>query len=314
MSNAVVPIEARAISGITKAEETWNAEHRAAVARYLGVEPDNPALLPMLAVCAAWGLDPFAGQVWLIKQKGRDASGAEHWRPAAGRDGYLAIANRQVDFRGVQGDVVREGDHYAVTWETTPEGMFPVIHHAYEQGPGQGTGNASEPKVRGGVVGAWSILFRDGRLPVYYFAPWAEHRRDPEKSAWSYKSAMILKAAHSMVLRLGYSITGLVPVDEMRAGLPSAGGEDIDMPEAERPWEDDDLPWGENEDLAKDLRLAVQASWYRGDRQWTRARLSMLLTGDREALLTRIQESVPPFEEEPGEGMDEEEIDGEPVA
>ena len=79
----------------------------------------------MLSVCAAWGLDPFAGQVWLLKQKGRDADGEERWRPAAGRDGYLAIANRQADFKGVQGDVVRERDYFAMDWEARENGMCP---------------------------------------------------------------------------------------------------------------------------------------------------------------------------------------------
>ena len=85
------------------------------------------------------------------------------------------------------------------------------------------------------------MLFRNGRLPVYYFAPWQEHMRDPDKSAWSYKSAMILKAAQSMALRLGYSITGLVPADELAVGLPGTPEEIVEAP-PERPWADDDLP------------------------------------------------------------------------
>jgi hypothetical protein len=213
-SEGLVRLEDRATSGLSRAEEIWTPEQRIALARYLGVAPDNPGLFPMLAVCAAWGLDPFAGQVWLIKQKGRSEDGAERWRPSAGRDGYLAIANRQTDFKGVQGDVVRQHDKFDVEWQSTPDGMFPTVKHSYVQGLDE----EGEVKVRGEILGAWAILFRDGRLPVYYFAPWTEHRRDPEKTAWSYKSAMILKAAQSMVLRLGYSITGLVPYDEMRAG------------------------------------------------------------------------------------------------
>jgi RecT family len=300
MSGLVRVDDDRAISGLQRAEEIWNDEQRGALARYLGVAPDNPALFPMLAVCAAWGLDPFAGQVWLIKQKGRDASGTERWRPAAGRDGYLAIANRQPDFKGLTGDVVRQMDRFEVEWMTTEAGMFPRITHSYAQGPRADGGGRD---ARGDIIGAWSILFRERRLPVYYFAPWTEHRRDPEKSAWSYRSAMILKAAQSMTLRFGYSITGLVPHDELAAGLP--GSEDITEAPPERPWADDDLPWGEDE-VGEQIRAAVQESWLRGSREWNRARLAMQLTGDRQALLEQIRESLPP-EPEP------EEVDGEPV-
>ena len=292
MSN-LVRVDERATSGLARAEETWTPEHREALARYLGVAPDNPALFPMMAVCAAWGLDPFAGQVWLIKQKGRDADGAEKWRPAAGRDGYLAIANRQPDYIGITGDVVREKDVFSVRWLTGENGMRPLVEHSYEQGPGEN----GEMKVRGGILGAWAVLFRDGRLPVYYFAPWLEHRRDPEKSAWSYRSAMILKAAQSMALRLGYSITGLVPVDEMAVGLGRDQEQVVEAP-PERPWTDDDLPWGDDE-LGGFLRFAVEQSWQTGSREWNRARLAMLLTGDRQALLERIQATIPDPDEAP---------------
>jgi hypothetical protein len=259
----------------------------------------------MLAVCAAWGLDPFAGQVWLLKQKGRDAEGVERWRPSAGRDGYLAIANRQPDFRGIAGDVVRERDYYAVEWKTAEDGtgMVPVISHRYEQGPSD---DGQQRKVRGNVLGAWAFLFRTGRLPVYYYAPWEEHHRDPSKSAWNFRSAMILKAAQSMVLRLGYSITGLVPVDEMNAGLPisdGSGGQFEAQPET--PWLDDDLPWGEDE-TASALRTAVRRAWESGNQEWNRARLAMRLTGNREALLADIAATLPV------EGSAEEVLDGEP--
>ena len=291
----IVRFEERATGGLRLADELWDAGAREAIARFLDVRPDNPALPAMLAICASWGLDPFAGQVWLIKQKGRNADGAEHWKPAAGRDGYLAIANRQGDYKGVQGDVVRERDYFAVDWEPHPDGngMFPRVQHRYVQDV-----TAAEPKLRGNILGAWAILFREGRLPGYYFAPWSEHMRDPGKSAWSYRSAMILKAAQSMTLRLGYSITGLAPVDEMAVGLPDPDRQpqrvsaDPDPgPPPEQPWTEDDLPWGEDE-LAAELREAVRRSWMSGSREWTSARLAMLLTRDREQVLAQIQASL----------------------
>jgi hypothetical protein len=306
-SSDLVRPEDRAVGGLARAEELWTPEHRAALARYLGVAPDNPALFPMMAVCAAWGLDPFAGQVWLLKQKGRDAEGSERWRPAAGRDGYLAIANRQPDYRGVTGDVVRESDRFRVEWQTEENGMRPLVSHSYEQGP---TGEEGKRHVRGNVLGAWAVLFRDGRLPVYYFAPWSEHMRDPSKSAWSHRSAMILKAAQSMALRLGYSITGLVPADELSAGLPGTAEEIVEAP-PERPWLADDLPWGDDQ-IAERLREAVRLSWTSGSMEWSRARLAMLLHGaegddeTRRGLAKAIEDTLP-AEPEP------EEVDGGPV-
>ena len=92
------------------------------------------------------------------------------------------------------------------------------------------------------------------------------------------------------MLRLGYSITGLVPSDEMAVGLPETASEFQQAP-PERPWLDDDLPWGED-DLATGPARGGPASWEQGSREWTRARLAMLLTGDRERLHRDIHESL----------------------
>ena len=97
-------------------------------------------------------------------------------------------------------------------------------------------------------------------------------------------------------------------VIELAAGIRDnvpAGTEDFDLPDVERPWEDDELPWGQDAKMADDLRLAVRLSHERGDRQWSRSRLAMMLPGDKATLLKRIQESVPDPPEEA------EEVDGE---
>ena len=70
----------------------------------------------------------------------------------------------------------------------------------------------------------------------------------------------------------------------------------------ERPWTDDDLPYGDDA-VGEALRLAVQESWNSGSQEWSRARLGLLLQGDRQALLKEIESTLLP-----------EEVDGEPVA
>lgn len=157
-------------------------------------------LAMFLELAQRYQLDPFAREIWCVDMGGGGKT------IMAGRDGYLAIANRHPAFDGLESDVVREGD----TFERDGSG----VRHSYGA-------------KRGAILGAYALVHRTDRSrPAYFFAPFAEY--NSTKSAWkSYPSAMIIKVAEAMALKRAFSISGLVTQEEMdkseRAPRATAG-------------------------------------------------------------------------------------------
>lgn len=161
----------------------------------------SPAELHLfLEVAAKYDLDPFTHEIYAAKM-GREGSPGQVVCIVA-RDGLLKIARRTGEFRGIRGDVVHEND----TFTKDSDVDLPV--HSYKG-----------YKDRGEIIGAWSVVYREGCDPTYFFAPWEEYvptGRKLQFSPWSsQKSAMILKCAEAMALRKAFSITGVVGEEEM---------------------------------------------------------------------------------------------------
>lgn len=214
---------ARAPDGVVK----FPIAERRQVASYLGLDKDDPVIYGLIAVSRESGLSVFRGELFAIdtQEMLRDGQGtlSERWtkRPAAGRDGLLAVARRQKGFRGVTGDVVCANDAFDVDWSAGP-GAPPKIEHRHAT-LAAGSSVAAARDYRGAIVGAWAYVEVDGQLPFFYFAHLREHgRRYASENgvqwagAWEYTSAMILKAAMSYVLRIKFGITGIVPADELK--------------------------------------------------------------------------------------------------
>ena len=162
------------------------------------------------------------------------------YKTIVARDGLLAIANRYDDFGGLEGDVIYATDTIARTRE---DGFI----HLYPEIP-------AEERLKGSIVGAWCRCFREGRMPTFFLAKFASYNRPNMKKTWGkYPDAMILKCAESMVLRKQFSITGLVPEDEVGARYDEQIGgvvESDQLPAGQEP------DWGPDEDLAKRLQIA----------------------------------------------------------
>lgn len=259
-------------------------EHREAISQFLGIEADDPALPAYLAICEQYELSPFLGQIWLIEtnEKIRDGEGREterkRKRPAAGRDGYLAIAQRTGLLKGVQSDVVCEHDTFEVDWGVEPE-KAPIIRHSY-----------SPTEERGNILGAWAKAYRKDAYPTFYYARLKEHGKFGTnssgqaywKSAWKYTSSMILKSAQSMALRIAFSITGVTPVDEQREGE-----EPVALIEEEAT-----IPWPEDPAIGDRLRSAVYEANLLQPNRYTPATLQMMLGGQSPEGLVSIAESM----------------------
>jgi hypothetical protein len=205
---------------------------RRAVAAFLGMEVNDPALIAVMAVQESTGLSVFNGELFAIEQQvpSRDGEGvvSEKWvrRPAAGRDGFLRVAERSGVFGGIVGDVVCANDAFDVDWSmVNAAGGPPVVRHRHA--PVANVATAREAReYRGPIIGAWAKGWRtDRQQPFFYFAPLKQHGRvwgSPSEGelswlgAWEYTNAMILKCAMSYVLRILFVITGVLPADELK--------------------------------------------------------------------------------------------------
>ncbi len=166
-----------------------------------------------MAVARRFDLDPFAREVFFIKDENRPN---EAGRVQTGRDGFLAIANRHPAYEGMTSDVVFQGD----TFRRTETG----VEHTYDLASRKGT-----------IIGAYAIVYRsDRRIPQYAFARFSEYSPAQPKgwSPWhKHPSAMILKCAETAALKKAFSISGLTPI-----GISEPDDDYVDAPqEAPRP-------------------------------------------------------------------------------
>ena len=195
---------------------------------------DDNAFLLFLELIGRYKLDPFAGHAYLAKMPGRDGE-PPTYKTIISRDGLLAIANRNDDFGGMEGDVIYATD----TLERTREAGF---IHSYAAVP-------AADRMAAPIVGAWARVYRSGRKPTFFLAPFKSYKRN-NKTWTQYPDAMNLKVSEAMALRKAYSITGLVPEDEVGAHYDERYGGVV---EQEQPV-DQEPDWGPDEDVARRLQ------------------------------------------------------------
>jgi len=143
-------------------------------------------------LCKDFNLDPKKKEVHLelrnVKDKGIVPIFIIH------RDGYLSIAKRHPDYLGLNGDCVYSNDTFKVV---TAKGET-IVEHSYS--------NAN----RGTLVGAWAIARRKGCDDMYKFSFFESYKKanNSNTNYSTYPDEMILKVAHSYVLRLQFEIFG----------------------------------------------------------------------------------------------------------
>ena len=174
-----------------------------------------------------YNLDPMTKDIWFIKtpKKYKDSNGIwDYKRNKDGsidytgadtliytsRDGYLKIAQRDENFRGIISFAVREGDTFEIDAEN-----YKVTHKFGAK--------------RGAIIGAWAKVDHKNRSPVIVFVDFKEYYS--EKSAvWKqYPTAMIIKVAEVFALKRQFGISGLVTREEMSHQIEEA--ERIEVPE-----------------------------------------------------------------------------------
>jgi hypothetical protein len=86
-----------------------------------------PTFYAFLELSARYDLDPLTGQIWLAQMPGRNGA-AGRYAILVGRDGYLAVADRDPGFIDVDADVVYSKDEFRVTRKA--DGTR-TVEHAY---------------------------------------------------------------------------------------------------------------------------------------------------------------------------------------
>lgn len=207
-----------------------------------------------LELCARYQLDPFAKQIWCANMGGG-------FTIMVSRDGLLALADRHNDFEGMDGDIVRSEDTFVK--EHGPEGV--AIKHVVEDG---------DIEKRGEIVGAWAVVFRRGRRPTYFFAPFKQYKRGDNTPWGKQTDAMILKVAESMALRKAFTVSGVVGEDEMTPQLQTVT----------RPGEvvTHEVEWPQDEDLASELKTGFKLLGY------TKAKMRLKVNGKTEEELRAV--------------------------
>jgi phage recombination protein Bet len=253
----------------------FDNEQLALMKRTVARGADDNAFLMFLELVGRYKLDPFAKQVYLAKMPGKDGEPPTYTTMIA-RDGLLAIANRNDDFGGMEGDVLYGTD----TISRTKEGFV----HLYPE-------ITAAERLKGDIVGAWARVFRGDRVPTFFLAKFASYKRG-NKTWNSYPDAMILKVAESMALRKAYSITGLIPEDEVGAHYDERYGGIV---EQDQGGVDQEPDWGPDEELARTLRSAFEEANRLRPGSFLPQKVRLKLAGADQAQRTAVLQEVTDF-------------------
>lgn len=231
-----------------------------------------------LEVCARYEFNPFLGEIYAARMPGKNG-GQGRVAIIVGRNGWIKEANRHSNFKSLDSDVVREGDVFKVV--RTPDGHR-SIHHEFEMGP---------DKKRGAIVGSWAeVSFKDGRPPVFFFAPVEDYRPTnlTSYSPWSkQESVMMLKCAQVAALRLSFNIGGVYDEAEM-ANAFAATSEEAPVHH--------EINWGDDPEVASRLQRAVATANEVQPGSWLPERTRLKLDGcQNTADRLRLAEEVEAF-------------------
>lgn len=150
----------------------------------------NMELSYFISVCKSMELNPFNKEVWCYKDH------KQNLLIFAGRDGFLAKAQRNPLYDGIRSSEVCKNDEIELN---IPLGE---IHHKI---------NPKEP--RGEIIGAYAIVFRKDGEPTVEWAAYEVYNRALNgnyKNAWNtHPAEMIKKVAETHALKKAFGISGL---------------------------------------------------------------------------------------------------------
>ena len=276
LEHAARPVALATRTPVTQpARFAFDNEQLALMKRTVARGADDNAFLLFLELVGRYKLDPFAGQAYLAKMPGKDGE-PPRYQTIISRDGLLAIANRYDEFEGMEGDVIYATDKIS----RSADGFT----HVYDE-------ISAAERMTGNIVGAWARCYRTGRRPTFFLAKLASYKRNVK--VWDkYPDAMILKVAESMTLRKQFSITGLVPEDEVGARYDEQLGGVV---EAEQVTAGQEPDWGPDEDLARRLQIAFTEANRVRPGSFLPQKIRLQLAGVDQLRRTQILQTVTDF-------------------
>lgn len=259
---------ARAAHAITdRARQEYDPAQMQLIKHSIMPPNTNDAELAMfLEICARYELDPFSGQIWAVRYQSKVCN-------IVARDGWLALANRSDDYRGCQSFEIREHDLFIPTID---EHGHVRVQHDWRDLDGNPSHGGTDGELRGPIVAGFAYVRRAGHVDTQFMAHRAQY--DKKVNAWSsHPSAMMVKVAEANALRKAFPISGLYAEGELQPD-PLA----LTRP-GERPIE---IDFGEDEDLARDLKVAFETLG------WRHAKIRTVMRGceSREDRITLLEE------------------------
>ena len=135
-------------------------------------------------VCKTVDLNPFIKEIWCYK----DNRG--NLLVFAGRDGFLAKAQRSPSFNGIRSSEVCEEDEFEIDIANNK------IKHVFGKGK------------RGEIIGAYCLVFRKDGEPTIEYVDFKTYNKG--YNAWkTHPAEMIKKVAETHALKKGFGISGL---------------------------------------------------------------------------------------------------------
>lgn len=159
-----------------------------------------------LKLAKSCGLNPFTKEIWCYK----DSKG--NMLTFAGRDGFLAIAQRDPQYNGIRSCDVRANDVFSLDVASGK------VEHKI---------NTAE---RGAIVGAYCLVFRKNAEPTLEWADFKTYNKG--YNTWkTHPEEMIKKVAETHALKKAFGISGLYSEEEMGEAISvsSEGGDTQDM-------------------------------------------------------------------------------------
>ncbi len=135
-------------------------------------------------VCKSVDLNPFIKEIWCYKDK------ADNLLVFAGRDGFLAKAQRNPLYNGIRSSEVCENDVFSIDIANNK------IKHEF---------GVSD---RGNIIGAYAIVFRKDGEPTIEYVAFKTYNKG--YNAWkTHPSEMIKKVAETHALKKAFGISGI---------------------------------------------------------------------------------------------------------
>lgn len=239
--------------------DLWQPKQIDLVKHTIMPEGSNDGELALfLEVCARYELDPFSNQIWAVRYQGKV-------RNVVARDGWIALANRHADYRGVQSFEIRQFDFFDRTIDD--DGHVHVDHRMLDA-EGKPTHGGRDGMLRGPIVAGFAYARRLDHVDTHFLAYSQQYDKsgDPKHNAWkSHETAMHVKVAEAQALKKMYPLSGLYAEGELTP--------DRTVTNLTAPGSPIAIDFGDDEELAAKLQDAFRALGY------TRAKVRTIMRG-----------------------------------